>query len=122
VARSRAGDIVIVDWRGGALSKEPNRLRSAVVVEDDDLFDPRYMNTIVVPLTTDARLAIADLTVTIDPGPENGCEQRCFALAPSVTSVSVSRVRATASRIRPDQLIAIRRRIAEAIGIVKATI
>jgi mRNA interferase MazF len=44
VARASAGDIVIVDWCGGALPKEPNRLRPAVVVEDDTLFDPAWPN------------------------------------------------------------------------------
>jgi mRNA interferase MazF len=117
VARPKAGDLVIVDWRGGAAPKEPNRPRPGVVVEDTDLFDSEYMNLIVVPLTTDTGLAIADLAVTIDPSPENGCERRCFALAPSVTSVSVSRVRGTGSRVQTDQLLAIHRRIAEAIGI-----
>jgi len=116
LARFKAGDIVILDWRGGAMPKEPNRLRPAVVVEDDALFDQEYLNVIVVPLTNDERLAIADLAVAIDPAPENGCQQRCFALAPSVTSVSVGRVRATGSHVRPDQLADIRRRIAEAIG------
>ena len=117
MARFEAGDIVIVDWRGGALPKEPNRLRPAVVVEDHELFDPNYPNVIVVPLTNDAVLAIPGLAVAIDPAPDNGCEQRCFALAPSVTSVSVRRENATKSRVRPDQLDQIRRRIAEAIGI-----
>ncbi len=117
MARHRAGEIVIVDWRGGALPKEPNRLRPAIVVEDDALFDPDYPNVIVVPLTNDVRLAIPGLSVTIDPTPENGCRQSCFALAPSVTSVSVRRVSGTASRVRQEQLDAIRRRIAEAIGL-----
>ncbi len=116
MARRKAGDIVIVDWRGGARPKEPNRLRPAVVVEDDELFDPDYPNVVVVPLTNDRRLTIPGLAVTIDPTPGNGCEQRCFALAPSVTAVSASRVRPTESRITPDQLDEIRRRIAEAIG------
>jgi mRNA interferase MazF len=111
-----AGDIVIVDSRGGAFPKEPGRLRPVVVVEDDGLFDPGYPNVIVVPLTSDARLVIPGLAVTIEPTPDNGCEQRCFALAPSVASVSASRVRATESHVRRDQLDKIRRRIAEAIG------
>ena len=98
------------------MPKEPNRPRPAIVVEDHELFDPLYTNVIVVPLTSDARLAISGLTVTIDPAPENGCEQQCFALAPSVTSVSLSRLRGTKSRVRPDQLDALRRRIADAIG------
>jgi mRNA interferase MazF len=117
VARFKAGAIVIVDWRGRPLPKEPSRLRPAVVVEDDELFDPDYPNVIVVPLTTDQLLAIPGLAVTIDPAPDNGCQQRCFALAPSVTSVSVSRVRETASRIRADELDELRKRIAEAIGV-----
>ena len=33
------GQIVIADWRD-ALPKEPNKLRTAVVVEDKALFDP----------------------------------------------------------------------------------
>ena len=58
MARFKAGDIVIVGWRGGALPEEPNRLRPAIVVEDDALFDPDYPNVLVVPMTSDSRLAI----------------------------------------------------------------
>ena len=117
MARFKAGDIVIVDWRGGASPKEPNRLRPAIVVEDDELFDPGYPNVLVVPLTSDPLLAIPGLAVTIEPTRENGCERRCFALAPSVTSVSIKRMRATASRIQVGQLAEIRLRIADAVGI-----
>ena len=117
MTRAKAGDIVIVDWRGGALPKEPNSLRPAIVVEDETLFAPDYPNILVVPLTSDASIAMPSLSVTIDPAPENGCVRRCFALAPFVTSVSTRRMRATASRIAPEQLIAIRGRIAAAIGV-----
>ncbi len=117
MARFTAGDIVTVDWRGDSLPKEPNRSRPAVVVEDDTLLDPDYPNVLVVPLTSDARLVVSGLAVTIDPAAENGCAQRCFALAPSVTAVSARRVRATTSRITPDQLGELRRQIAEVIGI-----
>jgi mRNA-degrading endonuclease toxin of MazEF toxin-antitoxin module len=116
VSRIAAGSIVIIDWRGDALPKEPNKLRPAIVVEDDGLFHPSYPNVIVVPLTEDAGLAIPGLSVTIDPTPQNGCTKRCFALAPFVTSASVMRVRATASRITDDQLHRIRHFVAEAIG------
>jgi mRNA interferase MazF len=115
--RWKAGDIVIVDWRGGAMPKEPNRLRPAIVVEDDELFAPDYPTVIVVPLTNDALLAIPGLSVAIDPTAENGCQQRCYALSPSVTSVSVGRIRGTESRVRPDQLVDIRKLIAEGIGV-----
>ncbi len=77
--RFKAGTIVIVDWRGGALAKEPNKLCPAVVVEDDGLFGPNYPNVIVVPLTEDADPAIPDLSVVIDPTPQNGCTKRCYA-------------------------------------------
>lgn len=118
MTRAKAGDVVIVDWRGGALPEEPNRLRPAIVVEDEALFAPDYPNILVVPLTTDAGIAMPGLSVTIDPAPENGRARRCFALAPFVTSVSTRRVRATASRIELEQLVAIRGRIAAAIGAV----
>jgi len=70
-----------------------------------------------VPLTSDVRVAIPGLSVTIEPSPDNWCKQPCFALAPSVTPVSINRVRATASRVRADQLTDIGRRIGEAIGL-----
>ena len=57
MAAFAAGQIVIADWRD-ALPKEPNKLRPAIVVEDDRLFDPSYPNVILVPLTEDLRLAI----------------------------------------------------------------
>lgn len=34
-----AGQIVLADWHGDPLLKEPNKRRPAVVVEDDGLFD-----------------------------------------------------------------------------------
>jgi mRNA interferase MazF len=40
VAAFTAGDIVIAGWRGGAPPKEPNKLRPAVVIEDQGLFGP----------------------------------------------------------------------------------
>jgi mRNA-degrading endonuclease toxin of MazEF toxin-antitoxin module len=116
VTRPKAGDIVIVDWRGGALPEGPGRLRPGIVVEDETLFASDFPNILVVPLTSDASIAMPSLSVTIDPAPENGCSQRCFALAPYVTSVSTRRVRATPSRVGPEQLAAIRGRIATAIG------
>jgi mRNA interferase MazF len=115
VPRFAAG--VIVDWRGDALPKEPNKRRPAIVVEDESLFDPAHPNVIVVPLTEDTDLAFPGLSLAIDPTPENGCTKRCFALAPFVTSASISRMRATPSRITDQQLRRIRLQIAEAIGV-----
>jgi len=116
MAAFTAGQIVIADWRD-ALPKEPNKQRPAVVVEDTELFAPAYPNVILVPLTEDAALAIAELSVVIDPTAENGCPKRCFALAHAVATTSVARVKPTASRIRPDQLADIRQKIGAAIGL-----
>jgi mRNA-degrading endonuclease toxin of MazEF toxin-antitoxin module len=114
--RIAAGSIVVGDRRGDALPKEPNKARPAVVLEDHGLFAAGYPNVIVVPLTDDEGLAIPELPVAIDPTPENGCDKRCFAPAPFVTSASLSLVRESLSRISQDQLRRIRREIAFAFG------
>lgn len=116
MAAFSAGQIVVVDWRD-ALPKEPNKLRPAVVVEDDGLFDPSYPNLILVPLTEDERLAIPELSLAIDPTPQNGCPKRCWALSHCVATTSAARVRPTRSRITDQQLGTIRRQIALAIGL-----
>jgi mRNA interferase MazF len=110
------GQIVLVNWRD-ALPKEPNKLRPAVVVEDGELFGPSYTNLILVPLSEDRELAPSDLLLPIDPTPENGCTKRCYALSCYLATTSKQRVRPTQSRILPEQLDAIRRQIALAIGV-----
>lgn len=112
-----AGQIVLVDWRGDALPKEPNKRRPAVVVEDDGLFAPSYPNAILVPLTEDATLAIPDLSEAIAPTPDNGCTKPCWAVSHLVATTSKARLAATPSRITPEQLVAIRRQIALAVCI-----
>ena len=116
LAEFSGGQIVIADWRD-AQPKDPNKLRPAVVVEDEALFDTAYPNVILVPLTEDQRLAIPDLSVAIDPTPQNGCTKRCYALSHCVATTSAARVRPTASRIADAELLAIRRQIALAIGL-----
>jgi mRNA interferase MazF len=87
------------------------------VIEDADLFDTSYPNVILVPLTEDADMVIAELSVRIDPTPENGCTKTCYAVSPLVTGTSKSRVRATPSHVTHAQLVDIRRRVGEAIGL-----
>jgi len=111
-----AGQIVLVDWRD-ALPREPNKLRPAIVVEDRELFAPAYPNVILVPLGDEDELVIADLALIIEPTAENGCTKRCYALSHCVTTNSKRRIRATSSRILPEQLATIRRQIALAIGL-----
>jgi mRNA interferase MazF len=116
MASFAAGQIVVVDWRD-ALPEEANKLRPAVVVEDHELFDAAYPNVIVVPLTEDDRLVIPGLSVAIEPTRENGCTKRCHALAHCITTASLSRIKATPSRVTAQQLSAIRERIGESIGL-----
>jgi mRNA interferase MazF len=112
-----AGQIVLADWRGDALPKEPNKRRPAVVVEDDGLFAPSYPNAILVPLIEDDALAIPDLSVAIAPTADNGCSKPCWAVSHLVATTSKARLQATPSRITQPQLAAIRRQIALAVGI-----
>jgi mRNA interferase MazF len=116
VSTLRAGQIVLVDWRD-ALPKKPNKLRPAIVIEDDEGFDDEYPNVILVPLSGDVLTAPAEFTLAIDPTPENGCAVRCYALSCSVTTASLYTVRETPSRILPRQLAMIRHQIAMAIGL-----
>lgn len=116
MTRPRAGDVVVVDWRGGALPREPSRLRPAIVVEDSELFPDDYPNILVVPLTRDAGLAHASFAERIDPTPNNGGHSTSWALAHHVTSVSLRRLSPTDSRITREQLDRIRQRIRLAVG------
>lgn len=112
-----AGQIVLVDWRD-ALPKEPNKRRPAVVVEDSALFDEAYPNLILVPLAEDPHLAIADLSVRIQPTAQNGCAKPCYALAHHVTTASKQRVSPTNSHIDGAELVEIRRLIGVAVGLL----
>lgn len=115
--RVRAGQIVLVDWRGDALPKEPNKLRPCVVVEDDGLFDETFPNILIVPLTDSTEFLIPSLTVTIDPTSENGCAKTSHAISHSITVASKKRVaQITAAKITDLQLYQIRDQIAECIG------
>jgi len=116
MAAYAAGQIVLVDWRD-ALPKEPNKRRPAIVIEDSALFDADYPNVILVPLTEDGGLVIADLSVRIEPSPENGCSKPCYAVSPLVTATSCHRVQPTPCHITQAELARIRRQVAEAIGL-----
>jgi mRNA interferase MazF len=73
--------------------------------------------TIVVPLTSDERLAHPTLSIRLAPNPDNGLRVVSYALANRVTVATLKRVRATAFSIALEELFAIRSRIAEAIGL-----
>jgi mRNA interferase MazF len=113
----RAGQIVVADWRKGALPREPNKQRPAVVVEQDGMFDPDWPTVILIPLADDPTLVIPSLAVRIEPTPENSCPKPCWALAQQVTVSAKKRVRPTDSFVTPEQLADIRRKIGMAVGI-----
>jgi len=117
VAGFRAGEIVLADWRGDALPKEPNKRRPAVVVEDEELFVADYQNVILVPLSDDEKLVILDLAVEIAPTAENGCANICWAAGHLVAATSKKRVTGTGSRVTVEELAAIRRVVGLAVGI-----
>lgn len=111
------GSIVLADWRDGALPKEPNKLRPAVVIDGDRLFAPGYPYVLLVPLSADEAMLIAALAVQLLPTAENGCTKACWAMSYLVTSTAKARIRATESRVTREQLAEIRRQVALAIGI-----
>jgi mRNA interferase MazF len=112
----RSGQIVLADWRGGALPGEANKRRPAIVVDDDELFDPDWDTTLLVPLTDLATAVIKELVILITPTPENGCTKPCWAVPYLVTATSKRRVIPTSSCVDASQLAQIRRNIALAIG------
>ena len=82
-----------------------------------EILERRYPNAILVPLADDAALVIPDLALPIEPSPENGCSKPCWAVSNLVATTSKARLTATPSLIMADQLAAIRRQIALAVGI-----
>ncbi|HEX6511056.1 MAG TPA: type II toxin-antitoxin system PemK/MazF family toxin [Chloroflexota bacterium] len=112
-----AGTLVLADWRGRALPREPTGIRPGVVI-DGEAFPEDYANTLVVPFTRDLSLVDATFALRIEPTAENGASATSWALPHHLTSVSRRRVRPTNSRITSDQLWEIRQRIALAIGLV----
>lgn len=112
------GQILLIDWRGDALPKEPNKLRPCVVIEGPDLFDALYPNVLVVPLADDPAYVIPALCVKIAPSAQNGCTKTCYAVSHAVTAASKQRIKAvTPSQITPEQLRQIRSQVAESIGL-----
>lgn len=118
LASLTAGQIVVADWRD-AIALEPNKMGPAVVVGDEALFDEAYSAVLLVPLTDDGEHVIKALSVKLEPTPQNGCTKTCYAVSHLVAATATARVRITPSRISDEQLHAIRRQIAECIGIAE---
>jgi mRNA-degrading endonuclease toxin of MazEF toxin-antitoxin module len=116
LTRPVAGEVVIVDWRGDRRPDEPGWVRPAIVVEASALFPEAYPNLLVVPLTRDERLVPPLFAERLDPDQATGVTEVCWALAHHVTSVSLTRVKATGRRVSDEQLVSIRDRVAAAVG------
>jgi len=120
----KAGQIVTVDWRKDPEDPEqdphppePNKLRPAVVVQDTELLDPSYPTVLVVPMTSDRELVMADLTVVLQPTATNGCKKVSYLVPQNLTCVAKTRIKeVTDSHITPVQLQQIRELIALLIG------
>ena len=110
------GSIVVVDWRDALPeSGEPSKQRPAVVVGRGDLFHGEFGYLLVVPLTGDASMRVAEAAVEIAPTEENHCSKRCYALSWNVQTVPKRRVRATEARVTATQLKAVRDQIARLV-------
>ena len=114
----KAGDIVVVDWRDSLRgSGEPNKLRPAIVVGGPPYFGTGLPFEIVVPLTSEADLAIPGASLPIVPTRTNGCKKLSFALSWSVQAVPHARLSITRSRVTTEQIDVIRVQIARCIGL-----
>jgi len=61
-------------------------------VQDCALFDPGYPTVLVVPMTGDPSLAIADLTDVLQPNSTNGCRKVSYLLPQNLTCVAKTRI------------------------------
>lgn len=112
----KPGNIVLVDWRDALPgSGEPNKHRPAVVVGRADLFHDEFGFLLVVPVTGQPALCIANAAVDIPPDADNRCSKHCYALSWNVQTVPRQRVRETQAFITPKQLHAIRDQIAQLV-------
>lgn len=110
------GSIVVVDWRDALPeSGEPSKQRPAVVVGRGDLFHGDFGYLLVVPLTGDAAMCIAEASVEIPPTRENYCSKRCYALSWNLQTVPKRRVRTTEARVTTADLKTIRDQIARLV-------
>jgi mRNA-degrading endonuclease toxin of MazEF toxin-antitoxin module len=116
VSRVTPGSIVVVDWRDALRgSGEPNKARPGIVVGRADVYEAAFGYLLVVPLTSDATLAIKSATLEIPPTDENCCSARSYALAWNVQTVPMRRVRATKARITLEELDVLRDQIARLV-------
>jgi len=114
----KPGDIVVVDWRDSlAKSGEPNRRRPGILIGSPPYFGTGLPFEIVVPLTSEAELAIPGASLPIVPSRGNGCTKLSYALSWNVQAVPHARLTETRSRVTPDEVEIIRRQVAHCVGV-----
>lgn len=87
------------------------------MVQDTDLLDPSYPTVLAVPMTGDRELAMADLTVVLQPSAKNGCKKVSYLVPQNLPCVAKTRItEATDSHITPEQLQQLRQLIVLLIG------
>jgi mRNA interferase MazF len=116
MSRPRAGDILIVDFRAGALPGEPNKIRPAVVIDNDMLFADDFDGVFVAPITSDERRVHPLFAVLLEPDMQNRCKTRSWVLGNRATAVSPLRCRMTEASITTEQLQLVRQRVAYMMG------
>ena len=88
-----------------------------MVVQDTELLDPSYPTVLVVPMTSDRELVMADLTVVLQPTATNGCRKVSYLVPQNLTCVAKTRVKeVTGSHITAAQLQQLRELIVLLIG------
>jgi len=120
----RAGQIITVDWRKepndpaqDPQPPEPNELGPAVMVQDWELFAPAYPTVLVVPMTGDPALAMADLTVVLQPSSTNGCRKVIDLLPQNLSCVAKTRItEATDCCVTASELQQLRQLVVLGIG------
>lgn len=111
------GQIVICEFREDKLSKEDNKRRFSVIVEESSLFANGYPNVILVPITDDENISIPDLSVIINPTPENGFQKRNIIVSHLVSTTSKFCIEPTSYRVTPEELSEVRDQISLLLGI-----
>jgi mRNA interferase MazF len=111
-----AGSIVVADFRGRPLPGEPNKLRPAVVLQDEKLFFNDYDLVFVAPITSDTTFVHPAFAVRLEPSARNGCNAPSWIIANAPMAIALTRTRPTPSSITKEELELARLRVAQMMG------
>ncbi len=103
----RPGDVLLVDWREPVSGGESNKSRPAVVV-GSRVLSANATTLILVPVTTDSSVVLADFALNLTQTAGNGLRGDSFALAHLVTAATRSRVYGHIGAVTSEELGAVR--------------